>query len=435
MNAFSVVGKPLSSLKHWFLARSLPIKIGLIIMLVLFVWFGSTKLRTNKTNQTEYQTAVAEKGTLIVSITASGQISAANSTSITTEASGVVTKVYAQNGASVVSGAPLVEIELDQQAKQKYSAALASYQSANNSLFSAKNNLYTLQSQEFAANQKFMNGAVAGNQPESDPTYIQQNADWLAAEAAYKNQQNVINQVQTSLNSAWMSLQQVSPTIYAPISGVVTGMALAPGTVITSSGNASSTSTTTTGQKIGSIKTGANPMVTINLTEIDVPKVKTGNKATITLDAFPDKTYTGKVISIDTVGTVSSGVTSYPVTIAMDLGVVEIYPNMAASASIITDTKDDVIILPSSAIQTQNGQSSVKILKNGQILEAMVETGLSSDTQVEIVSGVAEGDTVITGTTSTATTTARAGQSQSAFSAFGNRGFGAGTGGNVRIVR
>ena len=83
--------------------------------------------------------------------------------------------------------------------------------------------------------------------------------------------------------------------------------------------------------------------MTVNLTEIDVVKVAIGDKATVTLDAFPDKTFTGKILSVDTVGSITSGVTNYPTVIALDVQNKEMLSNMSASSSIITDVKNDVL--------------------------------------------------------------------------------------------
>jgi HlyD family secretion protein len=91
-------------------------------------------------------------------------------------------------------------------------------------------------------------------------------------------------------------------------------------------------------QKIASIKTDAVPTVSINLTEIDAPRIKIGNQTTITMDAFPGKSFTGKVVSIDTVGSITSGVTVYPTVIKFDSANLDVLSNMSAQASIITKT-------------------------------------------------------------------------------------------------
>lgn len=400
-----------------------------VIIIVAIIFFGVKKLTTPSATTPTYQTGQVEKGDLIVSLSASGQVSAANSGAISTNASGVVSKVYVQNGQQVKSGAPIAQLTLDQDAQQRFAQANAALQGARNSLAGAQSNLYSLQSKEFAANQKFMNDAVERDLDPSDPTYVQQNADWLAAESSYVNQQHAIAQAQASLRSAQLAYNQASPTVYAPIAGTVTGLSLQVGSVLTTQ---SSSTGTQTSQKIASIQTAAAPMVTVNLTEIDIPKVKIGNSATLTFDAFPGKTYTGKIVSIDTSGTTSSGVTNYPAVIQLDTQESGLYSNMTASANIITLVKNNVLLVPTTAVTTANGESTVRIMKDGQQQVVTVTVGSSSDTQTEISSGLSEGDTIITSITTTGT--AKNSTGTSVFSSLGRQGSFGGSG-QVRSVQ
>lgn len=376
------------------------IKPIIAVLVIGLIIFGYSKYKSGQTAKVTYTTATVTRGTLVVSTTVSGQISSANSASVTTQAGGVVSKVYVKNDQVVRTGTPLVQIDLDLATQQKYQSALSSYRSAQNAI-------NTLQTNLFVTNQKLMNDSVARNLAWNDPTYIEQSADWKAAENNYINQQNQIS-------SAWLSLQQVSPIVYAPISGTVTGMSLQPGTVLT------------TAQKIASIKTGANPILTLNITEIDAPKIKIDNKTTVTLDSLNGQTYTGRIISIDTVGVVNSGVTSYPATIVFDTKPSEVLPNMAATASIITNSKDDVLTVPSTAVKTQNGQTYVQVMKNSTPQNVNVETGLTSDSETEIISGLSEGDVVITSTINPVSTARTTAPTQSIFSGLGGRGIGGG---------
>lgn len=417
----------INKLKNFFLSifksrKRLVIAVGALLIIILVGW----RILGKKSQPLQYQTTQAEKGTLIVSITASGQVSSANNASVGTQASGVVNKVCVQNDQAVKVGDKIAELELDLDGKLRASQAWGNYQSAKNSLDSAKTTLYTLDSSMWAANRKFVNDALARGLLTYDPTYIQENDDWLAAEAKYKNQQNVINQAQTSLNSAWLSYQQASPIIYAPISGTVTGLSLQKGTVLVAQSNSSGGATS---QKIASIKTNAAAQLTVNITEIDVTKIKIGDKAIVTLDALPGKTYTGKVISIDTIGAISSGVTNYPAVISLDTEVPEILPNMAVNAKIITNIIDNVILVPNAAVQTTDGRSTVRVMKDGKLSEVEVEIAGFNDTQTGVTSGLNEGDVVVTSITSITGTSKTSGQGTS--SPFG--GFGGG--GTFKMVR
>ncbi|RJR25754.1 HlyD family efflux transporter periplasmic adaptor subunit [Candidatus Microgenomates bacterium] len=424
----------LKGFKNWFVKASLIKKLIIVTIVIGIGWFSITRILSTRSQQPQYQTAQAEKGTLITSVSASGTISQGSQVSITTQATGIVKEVYVSDGDTVTAGQKIAEITLDTASKQKQAAAWASYLSAKNSLESAKTSIYTLQSALFAANQKFINDAVARELPADDPTYIQQNADWLAAEAKYKNQQSVIEQSQASLNSAWLSYTQTSSTITAPMAGTVTGLTLTTGSSVGSQTSSStSNGTGSSNQNVGTIHAIQNMLqATVNLTEIDVVKVKPGQKVTLTLDAFPDKTFTGKVATVNTNGSVSSGVTTYPTTITFDSALDSIYPNMAVNATIITNIKDNAILVPSGAIQTVNNQSIVRVMKNDQVISVPVEIGDSNDTQTEIVSGIDEGDTVITGGTTTQNNTTPQGTTSPFGGSFGSRGAG---GGQIFIQR
>lgn len=376
-----------------FIKKHVKVLVGILVVGV--VAFLILKPFDKKNQAPQYQTATAKKGTLISSISSSGTITTGNNLTITTSATGTVNKVYVKNGDSVKQGDKIAEITLDQDSLQRQASAWSSYLSAKNSLQSARDKMYSLQAAAFKANQTFINGAAARNLDKTDPTYIQEYALWLQAEADYKNQDGAIKQAQAGLTNSWYSYQQTSSTITAPAFGTIANLIIAPGILI--SGTTSSSTGTASTQKLGTIvKPNENIQASINLSEIDSTKVKAGQKVTLTLDALPDMTFTGKVLIVDTNGTVSSGVTTYPATIVFDTSPDNIYPNMAVTAKIITNVVDNAILVPSAAVTILNGQSVVRILKDGKISEVAVETGDFNDTQIAIKSGINEGDLVIT---------------------------------------
>lgn len=408
-----------------FLALS-RIQKGLIILTILAAaGFGITKFTGGKTTTPTYQTGTVEKGNLVVSVSVSGQVSSANSAEVTTQASGVVKTVYVKDGDLVQAGDKIAQLDLDLTGQQRSQQSYASYQSAQNNLETAKTNLYTTQSTLLTEWESYMSKATNATYENTDDTpntgnrqltdfVITQN-DWLASEAKYKIQEKAILQAQTTLSSAWFSYQQASAVIVAPISGTVTGLSLQPGTVITAQTNSSGGSSS---QRIASVKTDAPPTISLNVTQIDAPKIKAGNKATLTFDAFGNKTYTGEVVSIDTIGSESSGVTTYPAIVKLDAAVEGLLPNMSSAASIITATKNGVLIVPTTAIVTSNGINYLRLMKNKEMTQVEVVTGLVSDSQTEIISGVSEGDTIVTSVTNVATGT-ESSSSTSVFSPFG----------------
>ncbi len=365
----------------------------------------------------QYQTTQATKGTLVTSVSASGTISSGNSVAITTQATGVVGNIDVKNGERVNLGDKLADITSDRVSAQKQAAAWASYLSALDQLQNVQNDLNTLQETEFSTNQKFISDAIARGLAATDPTYIEENASWKAAETSYKNQQNVIAQAQAGVSSAWLSYEQISPVVTAPASGIITNLNLTPGQTIESNSGS---------QSLGTITLNPGQLqAVVNVSEIDVTGISIGQQATLTLDAFPGKTFTGRVAAINPNGLVSSGVTSYPTTITLDTTNSHIYHNMAVSANIITKIDSGVITVPSEAVQTINGQSYIRELKNNQVIQVQIVAWDSNDTETEITSGIKEGTSVIIGTTAPAGASGGT-QGTSPFSGTRGGGFGRG---------
>ncbi len=422
LSALNNIKSRVSALWNYFLHLSRFRKLAVVVVLLVLIFIGAKQTILKSSSTPQYQTAQAQKGTLITSVTASGNVTNGASAPITTQASGVVNQVYVKDGDYVVQGQNIASLTLDQQSAQKAAAAYANYLGAQNSLNSSQAKINSLQAALFKANQAFINDKGSTPNPDtSDPNYIQENATWLQAQADYNNQQGVIAQASASLTSASLSLAQTSSTITSPTAGTVSGLTLTPGLPIANTSN--STTNTTSSNSVGNVRlAGVSTEASVNLSEIDVTKVKVGQKVTMVLDAFADKTFTGEVSSIDTNGSVSSGVTNYPTVITFDSAPDNIYPNMGVTATIILDVKPDVLLVPSGAVQTQSGQSYVRVLKNNQITNVNVTIGESSDTQTEITSGLSEEDTVVTGVTTPTTTTT--GATTSVFG--GGGGFGGG---------
>jgi macrolide-specific efflux system membrane fusion protein len=92
---------------------------------------------------------------------------------------------------------------------------------------------------------------------------------------------------------------------------------------------------------------------------------------------------------------------------------------MAGTADIIIDTRTDVLTVPSSAISSTGGTTVAKTLVNGKEVDVPVEVGISSDTNTEIISGLTEGETVITAVINSTATTSSTTQTRSVFSTGG----------------
>ncbi len=198
----------------------------------------------------------------------------------------------------------------------------------------------------------------------------------------------------------------------------------------------------------------------ITLNEVDVSKVHVGQKATLTFDALPDLTIAGTVSEVDSIGTVTQGVVNYAVKILFVTQDDRIKPGMSVSASVITDTRVDALVIPNAAlngsfVQVISGISAEQALDPQGVLSptgpqrVSVQGGLANDQQTEIVSGLTEGQFIVTRVIDPNTQAAgatRTGTGQAAGAAGGLRipglggggagGFTGGGGGNfVRQVR
>jgi len=394
--------------------------IGTLI-LVVFVYFIVKNKNTSQ--KQSYQTTKVYRETVIESVSVSGTILSSSSQIVSTNATGMVKNVFVKNGEKVKKGDRILEIDLDQAGQQNYQQALSSYLSAKASLDSSQNNLLTLQADMFDKWEKFYNLATNSTYQNADgtpnetnrqlPEFLITKNNWLAAEAKYKAQQNQISQAQSALTAVWINYQKSSPIVYAPYDGIIDDLIYAPGMTISSSSNSS----TNTSVKIATIKNQNVPFGKFTASEIDVSKIKAGQKATITIDALSDKTYTGEVVAIDKTGEVSSSVVSYPLTIKFDEEADEVLPNMSASANIIIAKKIDVLTVPSSAVVKQNEQTFVRQLKNGKLVFTPVEIGISSDTKTEVVFGLKEGEEIVVSVINN--TQNSTGGNQSPFSSFG----------------
>jgi multidrug efflux pump subunit AcrA (membrane-fusion protein) len=211
-----------------------------------------------------------------------------------------------------------------------------------------------------------------------------------------RDQEIKVAQAENSLSEAKEKLADYY--IRAPFSGVVAKLNVKTGD---SASSGSAVATLITRQKIAEI----------SLNEVDVAKVKVGQKVTLTFDAIENLNITGEVTEIDALGTVTQGVVNYSVKIGFDTQNERVKSGMSVSATIITEVRQDVLLVPDAAVKS-NGEQYVEMLENNVPRNQTVETGLSNDTMTEIKNGLKEGDNVVTqtitgNTTNTTQTTSK----------------------------
>jgi HlyD family secretion protein len=246
----------------------------------------------------------------------------------------------------------------------------------------------------------------------------------LSIKTSIKNYKDAFPSTDLDLQASLLSLKQkenaladIKENLYkynvtAPFGGVIASVAVQKGESASS------------GTVLATIIT-SKKLATISLNEVDVAKIKLGQKSTLVFDAISDLSISGRVEEIDSIGTVSQGVVTYNVKISFDTSDERIKSGMSVSANIITNVKQNVIAVPNSSIKTKNEESYVEIFETalpeaqpgvqGSVslilpTKRTVEIGISNDTSTEIISGIKENDIVVTKTinsssTSTATST------------------------------
>ena len=195
---------------------------------------------------------------------------------------------------------------------------------------------------------------------------------------------------QAEANVSNYEAELLKSTIVSPISGVVTLQDAKVGEVVTQ------------GVVLIKVISDSKYEISVNLPEADIAKVRVGNEIKITLDAYRDGVEFKAVVSkIEPAETVIDGVSTYKTTLQFTEQDERIRSGMTANADILAATRDNVLIVPVRAIINKDSKKYVKILvdeESGEQREAEVATGLrGSDGNIEILSGISEGDLVITG--------------------------------------
>jgi RND family efflux transporter MFP subunit len=143
----------------------------------------------------------------------------------------------------------------------------------------------------------------------------------------------------------------------------------------------------------------ADLRVKVGFSEADAIRVKVGQAASITLDSDDSKTFTGKVLTVDTTQTVVANVTTYYAEVSLIGNSDGVKPGMSATVDVTVAAKSNVLSLPKSAITTVGSTNSV-LISTGEAGKTTTQpktitVGLKGDDRTEIVSGLSEGDKVV----------------------------------------
>lgn len=212
--------------------------------------------------------------------------------------------------------------------------------------------------------------------------------------------QAAVDTAQTTYDQAKRRLDQAK--IIAPFDGTVAAVNYVVGQLAVSGGS----------QPVITLVNLDNLQTQITVSEVDITRIKMGQDVTLIFDALNRQSFPGKITAISPVGTVTQGVVNYGVTVALTRPDPAIRPGMTSEAAIVVDRRDNVLIVPNRAIRTQGTQKVISILSQGEAIPVVVQTGLSNDTNTEVLAAATaqgpiqlrEGDAVLLNTaTGTAT--------------------------------
>lgn len=463
--------------------------IGLLVLLLggsLFTYRALTRPPA-----VQYTQVAATVGNLTVAVSGTGPVQAGAIYNLNFAASGPIQTINVQVGQHVTAGQVLATLN-STPLQDAVSQATSGVNAAQTALNTAQTTLGNTQNQQHIAldiakinKQNGLTSCKATGSPGSgsggganpSPTATpspatvasceklvtdQYNQAVNQANSAIASAQNQLNSAQQQLTNAQTALQTAQDNLanarlVAPHAGVIEAI---NGLVGENAGAASGSAASASGASAFMVLVDASTLtIAAQVNEASIAGVAVDQPAQFTVPAYPSQTFHASVTSINTLGQASSSVVTFQVNLAIDMhsiGALHVYPGMTATVNITTAERISTLLVPSSALAfaataLQNGeldrnalrslvggsnvnaggnQGIVVELKGGKLVPVLVTTGLTNGQQTEILSGLHEGDQVITGQTGGATTTGGASNSRGIFGGGGRGGGGNFTGGN-----
>jgi HlyD family secretion protein len=137
-------------------------------------------------------------------------------------------------------------------------------------------------------------------------------------------------------------------------------------------------------------------LVDVQVSEVDINRIKPGQDVTLLFDAILNREYKGKVDEVALVGTSNQGVVEFVVTVELTDADAAVKPGMTAAVNIVVDQLADVPLVPNRAVRVQQGQRVVYVLKDGKLEPVEITLGASSDTVSQLLEGeISLGDLIV----------------------------------------
>jgi HlyD family secretion protein len=379
--------------------RRTKIIIGIVVLVIAGVLTAGFASRRGK-DITPVTYGKVTRQDLTSKVSANGRIDAKRKVDLSANVMGQVINLAVREGDVVKKDDFLLQID------QKQLAATArSADAALQAVFSDRDGAKAM---AVAAEQDYQRALKNYEQkitPRSELDRAQSSRDSARANVAALEQR--ISQARENLNAARDTLQKT--TMRAPMAGIVTALPVEEGEVAV----------------IGTMNNAGTVLMTIadmsvveavmEVDETDVPSVKVGQRASVTIDAYPNKTFPGLVTEVASSPIKRNGISAASSTEAVNFEVkiqIEnpppgIRPGFSASADIITGTRPKALAIPIQALVVREKPGStpgkpldeegVFAITNGAVKFHPVKTGLSGDSSIEIVNGAKDGEQIVTG--------------------------------------
>ncbi len=136
--------------------------------------------------------------------------------------------------------------------------------------------------------------------------------------------------------------------------------------------------------------------IAVDIYEGDISKINLGDKVKASFVAFPGQYFEGEVAIINPTGKIVNEVIYYEIKIILEDYPGNVLSQMTVDITIITDEKENILILPERAVRRRGGKSFVTVLENGELIEKEIQTGIrGTDRMIEIIAGLGEGENVL----------------------------------------
>ncbi len=280
-----------------------------------------------------------------------------------------------------------------QQTTIAYESALATYEEAVAP--ASKSDLHSALSQAQTA-QDQLDALLAG------PTA----ANLAAAEAQAASAQSKLNTLlsganETDVELAQLKIEQAQLTLQEAMSNLINTQLVAPskGTILRV--NVDESDRISAGTVAITLADLSQLQLTVNVAEVDIPKINVGQLADVTIDAFPNTVFAGMISNIEPSSSPQQGVINYPVTVRLiDESLTSVLPGMTAVATLRSEMADARWLVPTPAIQENNGETAVIVTSGEQPLPVTVTVeGVQGEWTVVRSTQLQSGDEVMGATT------------------------------------